>query len=308
MKLFKLDFGIKDRYRRGLAQGARVTRSPQTESSASFNEHSHEHDPHHQATSPSSPSVLFSAGVPSLKTQNEPMEQWSQFGSSLEASFSTEVQSNQNNQLVEGYAVTMAHPLTRSGGGGRHLAQEYDNGDEYEIEHSNDGYLSSASSSSVSSGGSLSSTSSLSPSSSSYSSDESDSSDDDDYSDDDEDMEGQSGADDADNHNNTLDIDSSGFSYNQKLQYDYYRGSRLDVVNEHGGMLPPAPLPAIEPISNRDALEQEARQRRLERHIDKRRQSLNGNQPAPTPRRKKRKKAKDLRKQVLLKNAQQLLD
>ncbi|KAF8984350.1 hypothetical protein BGZ46_008217 [Entomortierella lignicola] len=268
MKLFKLDFGIKDRYRRGLAQGARATRSPQTESTVSFNDHSHEHDPHHQATSPSSPSVLFSADGPSLKSQNEPMEHWNQFGSSLESSFATEVKSNQNNE-IQGYAATTTHPLTRSN---VHQVQENDSGHEYGSDNLSDGYLSSSSS--------TTSSLSLSPSSSYYSSssEESDS-DDDDYSDDDDDTQEQVGVDDADNHN-SVENDSSGFSYNQKLHFDYYNGRRRDI-SEHGGMLPPAPVPAIEPISNRDALEEEARQRRLERHIDKRRQSLNGNQPPP---------------------------
>ncbi|KAF9102258.1 hypothetical protein BGX27_011107 [Mortierella sp. AM989] len=167
----------------------------------------------------------------------------------------------------------MAHPHARSGG--RHFVQEYDNGDGYEAENSSDGYLSSSSSSSISSGGLVSSAGSLSPSS--YSSDESDS-DSDDYSDDDDEMQGRSRAYDADEHD-TQENGSSSFS-GQKFQFDYYGGRRQEM-NEHGGMLPPAPIPAIVPTSNRDALEQEARQRRLERHIDKRRKSLNGNQPPP---------------------------
>ncbi|KAF9434158.1 hypothetical protein BGZ76_008466 [Entomortierella beljakovae] len=306
MKLFKIDFGLKDRYRRGLAQGARTTRSPQTESSASINERPHEHDPHHQATSPSSPSVLFSAGSSSQKA-NEPMEQWSQFGYSLEASIASDNDQIAQNSQVEGYAVTMAHPLSpRVGENGRHDGQEYNNNEEgYDHENSNSLATSSTMAlPSAVSGSSASTSFTLSPSS--YSSDESDSDSDDYYSDSDEEEEASREGDDPD-HSEENDL--LGFSYSDsrsKNYYDYYGGERNE--NEHGGYLPPAPIPAIEPTSNRDELEHEARQRRLERHIDKRRQSLNGNQPAPSPRRKKRKKAKDLRKQVLLKNAQHLLD
>ncbi|KAI1318957.1 hypothetical protein EDD11_005391 [Mortierella claussenii] len=309
MKLFKLDFGIKDRYRRGLAQGPRVTRSPQSEAAASFNEHNAlEHDPHHQATSPSSPSVLFSAGLPSFKTRGEPMEQWNQLGSSsLEAFPATDDSHDSRDQRgvnnnVQTFNAATAHTHAR---GGRHIGQEYDNGDEYEHESSNDGYLSSSSTSSTSSGGSLSSSSSLSPSSS-HSSDEDEGggNDSDGYDDEDDNMQGNSaraGDDDAGDHEN----DSSSFShgqyhrnnnnnnhYHRRHPHDFYGGRH--GTGEHGGLLPRAPVPAIEPLSDREALEQEARQRRLERHIDKRRQSLNGTQPPPAPRRKKRKKAKDL--------------
>ncbi|KAG0244984.1 hypothetical protein BGX31_008204 [Mortierella sp. GBA43] len=190
------------------------------------------------------------------------------------------------------------------------------------------------SSSSSSSGGSISSSgsSSLSPY---YSSD------DDNCNDDDEDNDGDDEGSESDyshaedeNLENCRDassdarsngIDSSSFSYygnsnsssssnskhrgghRQRPIVDYYDGQR-HRTGEHAGLLPPAPAPAIVPMADRSAIEYEARQRRWERHVDKRRQSLNGSQPPPTPRRKKRKKAKDLRKQVLLKNAQYLAD
>ncbi|KAF9137319.1 hypothetical protein BG015_002766 [Linnemannia schmuckeri] len=286
MKLFKLDFNIKDRYRRGLADGARSNRSPQSEATAILSSY---HDPHHHASSPSSPSALVSANSPSSRGgRDERMEQWNQFGSSsLEAA---------NSQM---YAQPHARGIGRLNGGG---GQDYGYDDHHEDDASNDGYMSSSSSSS---GGSLSS-STLSPSSSH-------SSDDDDYDDDDDMQGGGGGGGDYSGAEDSQDNEYSGthpFSMSSSSKggeyHDYYQGSRGS--GEHGGLLPAAAAPALVPLSDREALELEARQRRLERHADKRRQSLNGSQPAPQPRRKKRKKGKDLRKQVLLKNAQQMLD
>ncbi|KAF9118861.1 hypothetical protein BGW39_000801 [Mortierella sp. 14UC] len=287
MKLFKLDFNIKDRYRRGLADGARSNRSPQSEATATLSSY---HDPHHHASSPSSPSALVSANSPSSRSgRDERMEQWNHFGSS---------------PLEAAHSQTYAHPHARGGNasiGRLHGGQDYGYDEHHEDDASNDGYMSSSSSSS---GGSLSS-SALSPSSSH-------SSDDDDY-DDDDDMQGGAGGGDygraEDSQDNEYSNSTHPFSISSSKgadYHDYYQGSHGS--GEHGGLLPAALAPAIEPQSDREALEQEARQRRLERHADKRRQSLNGNQPAPQPRRKKRKKGKDLRKQVLLKNAQQMLD
>lgn len=214
------------------------------------------------------------------------MEQWNHFGSSsLEAA----------NPLT--YAQPHARGIGRLNGS---VGQDYGYDNHHEDDASNDGYMSSSSSSS---GGSLSSSSALSPSSSH-------SSDDDDYDDDDDMQGGGGGGGDYGGAEDSQDNEYSGthpFSMSSSKEYhDYYQGSRGS--GEHGGLLAAAAAPAIEPHSDREALELEARQRRLERHADKRRQSLNGNQPAPQPRRKKRKKGKDLRKQVLLKNAQQMLD
>ncbi|KAG0264974.1 hypothetical protein BG011_005730 [Mortierella polycephala] len=160
-------------------------------------------------------------------------------------------------------------------------------------------------------GGSISSTSSH-------------SSDDDDYDDEDDDMQGDVGA----GGGGGQDLCSSGctdddgydsqendvrkHSHHQehpRVQFDYYGSDRRGAGN-HGGLLPAPSEPAmVLPLSDREILEQEARRRRWERHADKRRKSLNGaNQAPPTPRKKKRKKAKDLRKQVLLKNAQHLIE
>ncbi|KAF9908631.1 hypothetical protein EC991_009658 [Linnemannia zychae] len=258
MKLFKLDFNIKDRYRRGLAEGAKSNRSPQSEATATLSSY---HDPHHHASSPSSPSALVSANSPST-SRDERMEQWNHFGSS---------------SLEAAHSQTYAHPHARGGSGsiGRlHSGQDYGYDEHHEDDASNDGYMSSSSSSS---GGSLSS-SSLSPSSSH-------SSDDDDY-DDDDDMQGGAGGGDysgaEDSQDNEYSNSTHPFSIGSSKSadyHDYYQGSHGS--GEHGGLLPAAPAPAIEPQSDREALEQEARQRRLERHADKRRQSLNGNQPAP---------------------------
>ncbi|KAI7831635.1 hypothetical protein BC939DRAFT_145435 [Gamsiella multidivaricata] len=279
MKLFRLDFGIRDRYRRGLTQGTRANRSPQSQESALFDDY----DPHHQAPSPSSPSVLFSATIPPRESHGGPLDQWSQLDHS---------------SLATSHAAPHSHH-TR---GGRHLGQEYDNGDEYEYEDdsSSEGYISSSSS--------------ICPSQSSE--------DDDDVEDSDEDDAGAgdsaAGAEvklDEHHQEDSRENDSLSFSHlnrkhshphhkqqQQQQSFDYYASSRRRST----GLLPRAPIPAIVPMSNREALEQEARQRRLERHIDKRRQSLNGTQPLPAPKRKRRKKGKDLRKQVLLKNAQYL--
>ncbi|KAG9326686.1 hypothetical protein KVV02_002882 [Mortierella alpina] len=290
MKLFRLDFGIKDRYRRGLADtSSRMHRSPQSET-----------DPRHLAASSSSPSALFSAIASTSHARDEPMEQWNQFGSSALEAANAQPQAHRS------------HSRGSNGGGRGHHGQDYGYDDDQEDDHSNDGYMSSSSSSSLSSG-SLASCSSLSPSSSDD--------DDDDYGDEDDDMQGGGGGgggvgsspggadsysgDRYDTQENDLP-GSNGKHARQRVHFDYYGGQR--VLNEHGGLLPAAPIPAIEPLSDREALEQEARRRRLERHADKRRKSLNGSQAPPTPRRKKRKKAKDLRKQVLLKNAQQLLE
>ncbi|KAG0375781.1 hypothetical protein BGX24_008662 [Mortierella sp. AD032] len=261
MKLFKLDFNIKDRYRRGLADGARSNRSPQSEATATLSSF---HDPHHHASSPSSPSALVSANTPSSRSgRDEHMEQWNHFGSS---------------SLEAAHSQTYAHPHARGGGGsiGRlHSGQDYGYDDRHEDDASNDGYMSSSSSSS---GGSLSSSSALSPSSSH-------SSDDDDY-DDDDDMQGGAGGGDYGGAEDSQDNEYSNSTHpftisssNNADYHDYYQGSHGS--GEHGGLLPAAASPAIEPQSDREALEQEAKQRRLERHADKRRQSLNGNQPAP---------------------------
>ncbi|KAG0278273.1 hypothetical protein BGZ95_004349 [Linnemannia exigua] len=202
-----------------------------------------------------------------MRGRNEHMEQWNHFGSS---------------SLEAAHSQTYAHPHARGGGGsiGRlHSGQDYGYDDRHEDDASNDGYMSSSSSSS---GGSLSSSSALSPSSSH-------SSDDDDY-DDDDDMQGGAGGGDyggaEDSQDNEYSNSTHPFSIsssNSADYHDYYQGSHGS--GEHGGLLPAALAPAIEPHSDREALEQEARQRRLERHADKRRQSLNGNQPAPERRR-----------------------
>ncbi|KAF9578104.1 hypothetical protein BGW38_006295, partial [Lunasporangiospora selenospora] len=259
-------------------------------------------DPHHQASSPSSPSTLFSASIPSSSAQGEPMEQWNQFGSSpLDPA-------EPPSQSYGGHpSHTRRHQLLR-----HHSDYGYGT---HEDENSNDGYLSSSSTSSSSSGGSISS----------YSSDDDD--------DDDDDMMGGGGG--GDSYAGDLDQDSqendlSSSSHHYTVHYgsedeashgsyfrqqsrrghhthaDYY-GSKQGM-SEHAGFLPPAPTAALAPNSDRDALEQEAKQRRIERDSAKRRQSLGSNNSTPPPRRKKRKRAKDLRKQVLLKNAQQLLD
>ncbi|KAF9907951.1 hypothetical protein BX616_000284, partial [Lobosporangium transversale] len=286
MKLFKIDFGIKDRYRRGLAQGTRANRSPQSEASATFSNPENDHDPHHQATSPSSPSALFSAGTPSLKSRDERMEQWNELGtSSLETSAVIEEASfnNEVNSSVHPFTTAVAHPHAR--GSNRHVGQEYDN--EYEHEQLNDGYLPSASYVSSSTKDNLSSSSYLLSPSSSYSSDDDEGSDE--GSDDGSESDGSQEDDDASDQ----EVDSPGFSLSQARQHHrsqsqhLYQSQYLDYygrgynVGEHAGFLPPAPVPAIVPASDREALEQEARQRRFERHIDKRRQSLNGTQPPP---------------------------
>ncbi|KAF9920968.1 hypothetical protein FBU30_009046 [Linnemannia zychae] len=253
MKLFKLDFNIKDRYRRGLADGGRSNRSPQSEATASLPSY---HDPHHYASSPSSPSALISATTPSSRYhRDERMEQWNHFGSS---------------PLEAAHTQTYAHPNARNSGGIGRLNQDYGYGEHHEDDTSNDGYMSSSSS-----GGSLSSSSF---SSSSHSSD------DDDYDDDDNMNSGGGGGE----YGGTVNPHSGGYSSsihpfstsssNQEY-YNYYQGNHGS--GEHGGLLSPAPAPAIEPQSDREALEQEARRRRLERHADKRRQSLNGGQPLP---------------------------
>ena len=188
------------------------------------------------------------------------MEQWSHFGSSsLEAA---------NSQT---YAQPYARGIGRLNGGN---GQDYGYDDHHEDDASNDGYMSSSSSSS---GGSLSSSSALSPSSSH-------SSDDDDY-DSEDDMQGGGGGGGGDYSGveDSQDNEYSGthpFSMSSsKENHDYFQGSHRS--GEHGGLLPAAAAPAIESLSDREILELEARQRRLERHADKRRQSLNGNQPAP---------------------------
>ncbi|KAF9278825.1 hypothetical protein BGZ88_000330 [Linnemannia elongata] len=265
MKLFKLDFNIKDRYRRGLADGARSNRSPQSEATATLSSY---HDPHHHASSPSSPSALVSANSSSSRDgRDERMEQWNHFGSSpLEAANS------------QPYAQLHARGIGRLNGGG---GQDYGYDDHHEDDASNDGYMSSSSSSS---GGSLSSSSALSPSSSH-------SSDDDDYDDDDDMQGGGGGGGDYGGAEDSQDNEYSGthpFSMSSSKEYhDYYQGSHGS--GEHGGLLPAAAAPAIEPQSDRERLELEARQRRLERHADKRRQSLNGNQPAPEEEGQRRK-------------------
>ncbi|KAG0049157.1 hypothetical protein BGZ83_006015 [Gryganskiella cystojenkinii] len=277
MKLFKIDFGGKDRYRRGLADDhplhphVRANRSPQSEAAAiaTF------HNPHHQATSPSSPSALFSANFSSTSAPDEPMEQWNKFGTS-----SSEATSN-------------ARPFAL----GRFYSRDYS---DHEDESSNDGYSSSSSSSGG--GGSLSSSTSISPSSSH-------SSDDDDSQDEDIDMMGGGGgtgagdgdggeyADEEDTSENEAPESSASSlsshgtgrrrsshghytrSHNRHGLVDYYQGRH--GTGEHGGLLPIAPAPAIAPLTDREALEQEARERRLERDRAKRRQSLNGSQPPP---------------------------
>ncbi|KAF9981588.1 hypothetical protein BGZ75_007076 [Mortierella antarctica] len=263
MKLFRLDFGIKDRYRRGLADtSSRMHRSPQSET-----------DPRHLAASSSSPSALFSAIASTSHARDEPMEQWNQFGSSALEAANAQPQAHRS------------HSRGSNGGGRGHHGQDYGYDDDQEDDHSNDGYMSSSSSSSLSSG-SLASCSSLSPSSSDD--------DDDDYGDEDDDMQGGGGGgggvgsspggadsysgDPYDTQENDLP-GSNGKHARQRVHFDYYGGQR--VLNEHGGLLPAAPIPAIVPLSDREALEQEARRRRLERHADKRRKSLNGSQAPP---------------------------
>ncbi|KAF9282687.1 hypothetical protein BGZ68_005821 [Mortierella alpina] len=229
MKLFRLDFGIKDRYRRGLADtSGRMHRSPQSET-----------DPRHLAASPSSPSALFSAIASTSHARDEPMEQWNQFGSSaLEAA-------NAQPQAHRSYS------RGGTGGGRGHHGQDYGYDDDQEDDHSNDGYMSSSSSSSLSSG-SLASCSSLSPSSSDD--------DDDDYGDEDDDMQGGAGgggvssstgdgyySGDNDTQENDLS-GSNGKHARQRVHFDYYGGRR--EMNEHGGLLPAAPTPAIEPLSD----------------------------------------------------------
>ncbi|KAG0017864.1 hypothetical protein BGZ82_000630 [Podila clonocystis] len=247
MKLFKIDFGIKDRYRRGLSEGVRSNRSPQSETAATAAAAYH-HDPHHHAASPTSPSALFSASMTS--SVHEPAQQWNQF-------------EPPSYQLA-------AYTLARTS---RHT--EYDDNDDQDRDaSSSDGYLSSSSSSS---GSSLTSSSSL----SSGQSDE----------DEDEDMDSEeSSEDDEDDDSDNQDSQeneapkSRGHRthhhrhHHHHNHHDYYGGGRGH--GEHGGLLPIAPAPAIPPSSDRDALEQEARQRRLERDSAKRRQSLT-NQAAP---------------------------
>ncbi|KAF9954990.1 hypothetical protein BGZ72_004113 [Mortierella alpina] len=261
MKLFRLDFGIKDRYRRGLADtSSRMHRSPQSET-----------DPRHLAASPSSPSALFSAIASTSHARDEPMEQWNQFGSSALEAANAQPQAHRS------------HSRSSNGGGRGHHGQDYGYDDDQEDDHSNDGYMSSSSSSLSS--GSLASCSSLSPSSS-------DDDDDDDYGDEDDDMQGggggggggvsSSGGDYSGDRYDTQENDLSGSNgkhARQRVHFDYYGGRR--EMSEHGGLLPAAPTPAIEPLSDREALEQEARRRRLERHADKRRKSLNGSQAPP---------------------------
>ncbi|KAF9211796.1 hypothetical protein BGZ59_007602 [Podila verticillata] len=261
MKLFKIDFGIRDRYRRGLSDGVRSNRSPQSETAAAAATAYH-HDPHHHATSPSSPSALFSASMTS--SIHEPAQQWSQLEPSSRQS-----------------AYTLTRTIRHTG---------YDDDDDQDRDaSSSDGYLSSSSSSS---GQSLSSSSSLSPSQSDEDEDEDEDIGSDDSSEDDDDDDNQ------DSQENDAPK-SRGHRNHHRYHHhhhhhDYYGGGR--DLGQHGGLLPIAPAPAIPPSSDRDALEQEARLRRLERDSAKRRQSLT-NQAAPAPRRKKRKKAKDLRKQ-----------
>ncbi|KAF9559476.1 hypothetical protein EC968_006613 [Mortierella alpina] len=262
MKLFRLDFGIKDRYRRGLADtSSRMHRSPQSET-----------DPRHLAASPSSPSALFSAIASTSHARDEPMEQWNQFGSSALEAANAQPQTHRS------------HSRGSNIGGRGHHGQDNGYDDDQEDDHASDGYMSSSSSSSLGSG-SLASCSSLSPSSSDD--------DDDDCGDEDDDMQGGGGGGGlssgsagndyySGDHDDTQENDLSGSNgqhARQRVHFDYYGGRR--EMNEHGGLLPAAPIPAIEPLSDREALEQEARRRRLERHADKRRKSLNGSQAPP---------------------------
>ncbi|KAG0084035.1 hypothetical protein BGZ92_010252 [Podila epicladia] len=167
-----------------------------------------------------------------------------------------------------------AHALARTS---RHT--EYDDNDDQDRDaSSSDGYLSSSSSSS--SGNSLASSSSLSPGQS------------DEEEDEDEDMESdESSEDDEDDSDNQDSQENEApksrghrnhhhhhHRHHHHNHHDYYGGGRGH--GQHGGLLPIAPAPAIPPSSDRDALEQEARQRRLERDSAKRRQSLT-NQAAP---------------------------
>ncbi|KAI8599004.1 hypothetical protein EDD21DRAFT_380930 [Dissophora ornata] len=287
-----------------------------------------DHDPHHQATSPSSSSVLFSAGTLSSKAPRggESLEQWNEVGSSsLQPAGATSSDSDTSGAVSEAAMAIVAQTYAghHGRGGGRHVGQEYGNGYDDEDDQSFNNCCISSSLAAAAAAGSSSSPS-LSPSSSSSS--DADDDDDDDYEDVDDGHEGGEGEDEEEDPGDSQENDSSSFSdrqmqrrrskqhqqllLQQQMQQrqqqllDYYGGGRRHGAGVNDGLLPPAPAPAIEPLSDREALELEARQRRLERHIDKRRQSLNGSQPPPTPRRKKRKKAKDLRKQVLLKNAQ----
>lgn len=173
--------------------------------------------------------------------------------------------------------------------GGRYLGRQYDRGYEYDDDGSSDGYMSSSSSSS---GGSISS--STSGALALYHSDDDNGEGDEDNDGDDEGSDSDYSSAEEENMQNCRDPgsdacgDSSSFGYcsrygsKQMQQHvDYYSGGRPPKTGEHAGLLPPAPTPAIVPMVDRDVLEQEARQRRWERHIDKRRQSLNGGQPPP---------------------------
>ncbi|KAF9321460.1 hypothetical protein BG003_001582 [Podila horticola] len=161
----------------------------------------------------------------------------------------------------------VAYALVRTS---RHT--EYDDEDDQDRDaSSSDGYLSSSSSS----GNSLTS-SSLSPGQSDEDEDE------------DEDMESDESSEDDDDDSDNQDaqendapksrVHRNHHRHHHHNHHDYYGGGRGH--GEHGGLLPIAPAPAIPPSSDRDALEQEARQRRLERDSAKRRQSLT-NQAAP---------------------------
>jgi hypothetical protein len=169
------------------------------------------------------------------------------------------------------------------------LGRQYDRGYEYDDDGSSDGYMSSSSSSS---GGSISS--STSGALALYHSDDDNGEGDEDNDGDDEGSDSDYSSAEEENMQNCRDPgsdacgDSSSFGYcsrygsKQMQQHvDYYSGGRPPKTGEHAGLLPPAPTPAIVPMVDRDVLEQEARQRRWERHIDKRRQSLNGGQPPP---------------------------
>ncbi|KAF9334309.1 hypothetical protein BG006_002383 [Podila minutissima] len=242
MKLFKIDFGIKDRYRRGLSEGVRSNRSPQSETAATAAAAYH-HDPHHHAASPTSPSALFSAIMTS--SVHEPAQQW--------------------NQIEPTSFQLAAHALARTS---RHT--EYDDNDDQDRDaSSSDGYLSSSSSSS---GSSLASSSSLSPGQSDEDMESDESSEEDEDDSDNEDSQ-ENDAPKSREHRN-----HHHRHHHHHSHHDYYGGGRGH--GEHGGLLPIAPAPAIPPSSDRDALEQDARQRRLERDSAKRRQSLT-NQAAP---------------------------
>ncbi|KAG0334194.1 hypothetical protein BG004_000523 [Podila humilis] len=188
---------------------------------------------------------------------HEPVQQWNQFDP---ASTSQEPP-----------AYTLARPS-------RYTAYN-DDDDRDRDASSSDGYLSSSSSSS---GGSLAS--SLSQSNS----DEDEDEDEDEDMESDESCESDSSGDDESDNQDQQDNEAPTGRDGHRIRnsrhhlhhhhHDYYGGGR--GVGDHGGLLPIASAPAIPPSSDRDALEQEARQRRLEKDSAKRRQSLT-NQATP---------------------------